>query len=90
MAWGTDVDAVVDNKEATLEETLHSASQRRVNLIWEITQSVIAITLVVATIIASLWALPSTEILGHAFFLVIGFYFGRTNHTRVGGVQLGR
>lgn len=29
-------------------------------------------------------AMAATGVLGNAFFLVIGFYFGRTNHARIG------
>jgi len=74
----------------TSEEDLHSKSQRSVNLIWEWTQSFSAGSVVLTTCIAILikHTLPAEwwTILG----LVIGFYFGRTNHQSVGGVQLGR
>ncbi len=81
------------------ETTLHTAGQRRVNMIWERTQSIIALSVVLTTcggIIAlgsvRFWninlatdAIPSFPpewwtIVG----LVIGFYFGRTNHARMG------
>jgi hypothetical protein len=75
----------------THEEDLHSASQRRVNLIWEYTQSYIAIAVVTGALIGAFYY--STDVpalLANAFFLIVGFYFGRTNHQTVGGVQLGR
>jgi hypothetical protein len=78
---------------------LHTAGQRKTNLIWERTQSIIALAVVLTTcggIITlssiRLWhvdlgpdKIPSFPpewwtILG----LVIGFYFGRTNHSRIG------
>ena len=81
----------------TTEEDLHSASQRHVNIIWERTQQVIALTVVVSTMIAGVFItikgasetrIPT--ILAVAFGTVVGFYFGRTNHERVGGVNIGR
>jgi hypothetical protein len=74
----------------TLEEDLHSAGQRRVNITWEYTQSFVAVAVVIANIIGALYTGVDSPLLANAFFLVIGFYFGRTNHARVGGVQLGR
>ena len=69
----------------TAEEDRKTFGQRRINLIWEVTQAAIAILVAGAAIIAALRGQVS-EMLGNAFFLVIGFYFGRTNHQRVGGV----
>ena len=76
----------------TVEEDLHSAGQRRVNLIWETTQSLVAILVTVATIagVLQLNGIMRSDTLTNAFFLIIGFYFGRTNHERVGGVVLRR
>jgi hypothetical protein len=79
----------------TSEQDLRTAGQRRVNLIWEYSQALIALLIVVANI-AWVFALliygdavpPTTlaagQLLSNAFFLVIGFYFGRTNHARIG------
>jgi len=76
----------------TVEEDRHSASQRRVNLIWEATQATIAVLITLATIVGVLGisGVTASETLTNAFFLIVGFYFGRTNHQRVGGVILGR
>ena len=76
----------------TIEEDRHSFSQRRINLIWEVTQAIIAVLITVATILGSLeiYGLKGSETVTNAFFLIVGFYFGRTNHQRVGGVLLGR
>lgn len=65
---------------------LRTASQRYVNLIWEYTQATIAVLVVLACIIAAFILDPSrSEILRNAFFLIVGFYFGRTNHQNQGG-----
>lgn len=76
----------------TAEEDRHTASQRRVNLIWETTQAIIAVLITLATItgVLQISGLMGSETLTNAFFLIVGFYFGRTNHQRVGGVWLGR
>ena len=91
----------------TEEEDKHTLGQRRVNLIWEVTQAVIAqgvvgSVLYVAAQLAMVGinpiAIPAQLAIATTAFvllsnlasLVIGFYFGRTNHQRVGGVDLGR
>jgi hypothetical protein len=75
------------------EKDRTSLGQRRVNLIWEVTQAIIALAVTLATLYASVTLTVRGEpgsaaflLLSNAFFLVIGFYFGRTNHQRVGGV----
>jgi hypothetical protein len=72
---------------------LRSAGQRRVNIVWELTQALVACSVTAATLwVAGQLALYQKEqsaaflLLSNAFFLVIGFYFGRTNHQRVGGI----
>lgn len=81
----------------TSEEDRHSAGQRQINRVWEYTQALIAILVSTATLyVAAQLALndggemAAFLLLSNAFFLVIGFYFGRTNHQRVGGVNIGR
>lgn len=81
-----------------VEATRVSAGQRRVNIIWERTQAVIALSVVgVALLLAAyiiatpfdidrIAASPAFTYLVGASNLVIGFYFGRTNHQRIGGV----
>lgn len=80
----------------TSEQDLRTAGQRRVNLIWEYSQAGIALLVVVANVLyafvqtlipgAATLAAASGQsgLLSNAFFLVIGFYFGRTNHARIG------
>ena len=79
--------------ETTAERDRMTAGQRRVNLIWEITQSTIALAVTGATLfVAGNLALRHETqtaaflLLSNAFFLVSGFYFGRTNHQRTGGI----
>lgn|SRR5678816_2803916 len=77
----------------TAQEDVTTAGQRRINLIWEITQAIIAVLVVGANmavaIAQGLGATSSREfpsILSSALFLVVGFYFSRTNHAAIGGV----
>ncbi len=83
--------ATLENLPAgtTIEQDRHSAGQRQINRIWEMTQAVIAVAITSAFIYASLLKIES-HALDNTFFMVVGFYFGRTNHQRVGGVDLGR
>lgn len=95
LTGGSSADARLQQaQEAKQEELAHtSLGQRRINLIWEFTQASIAVGVTIAT----LWASTSLTLRGDAgeaaflllsnsFFLVIGFYFGRTNHQKIGGV----
>jgi hypothetical protein len=75
----------------TFQEDLTTASQRRVNLIWEYTQAAIALMVVVATMACGIVAMINEAkqiptIIGVAFGMVTGFYFSRTNHAAIGGV----
>lgn len=77
----------------TLQQDLTTAGQRRVNLIWEYTQSMIALLVIVSNMIVGvvqgLGFAPAREypiILSSSLFLVVGFYFSRTNHAAIGGV----
>lgn len=93
------LDAKLDATPATTtrEQDRHSFGQRRINLVWEGTQAVIALSVTSATLyVAANLAMRDDKqtaaflLLSNAFFLVVGFYFGRTNHQKVGGVDLGR
>lgn len=86
------------------EEALTKAGQRRINILWELTQSFIALVVTgTAMYTASTLALTNDPagadkaaaitgflLISNTAFLVIGFYFGRTNHQRIGGVITGR
>lgn len=69
----------------THQEDLTTLGQRKINLIWEFTQAVIAVMITGAVIFSSVRGIASSE-LTNSFFLIIGFYFSRTNHTAIGGV----
>lgn len=78
--------------DSVAEYSLMREGQRRVNLIWERTQASIAVLIVLANIAA--WVVATMR--GHetsvppgltdALFVVVGFYYGRTNHESTGGV----
>lgn len=68
----------IDQKNKT------TAGQRRVNLIWEFTQGVIAILITVAIIYCAINKIES-QALTNAFFLIVSMYFVRTNHQLIGG-----
>lgn len=75
--------------KTTFQDDLTTAGQRRVNLIWEYTQSIIALLVVIFTMGCGVYAMYSTKdipsIISVAFGMVTGFYFSRTNHEKVGG-----
>lgn len=83
----------------TYQEDLTAEGQRDINRIWETTQMKIALSVIwTALAVAAILAVFSKQLgtadiqLAAVVFvfgvanLVTGFYFGRTNHTKVGGV----
>lgn len=83
----------------TAEEDRKTAGQREINRKWEDTQASIALWVIrIALLVASVLALcgrwlgvPEIQLAAIVFLfgvanLVTGFYFGRTNHQRSGGV----
>ena len=85
--------------QTTEEEDRKTASQREVNLIWETTQMRVALSVIWASLLVSsvlatagkYLGTPDLQLAAIVFLfgvanLVTGFYFGRTNHQRVGGV----
>jgi hypothetical protein len=84
----------------TEEQDRTSAGQRKTSDTWEETQRQIALSVVWAAVSVSGWlaVMARTESVQTAALvflfgvanLVIGFYFGRTNHQKVGGVMQGR
>lgn len=71
---------------------LANAGQRRINLVWEGTQAFIAATIVLTTCLGIFFgrvintdAVPFPAEWWTVVGLVIGFYFGRTNHARPTG-----
>lgn len=81
------------------EQDRTTASQRTINLIWENTQMKVALSVIWSSLgvsaglsIFGKWlGTPDMQLAAIVFLfgvanLVTGFYFGRTNHTRSGGV----
>lgn len=71
--------------KTTIQEDLTVAGQRRINMIWEYTQAVVALLVTSALIYVSIMQIESAD-LKNAFFLIVGFYFSRTNHQAIGGI----
>lgn len=69
----------------TTQEDLVVAGQRKVNLIWEFTQACVAMLITGALIYCEINNIESATI-RNGFFLIIGFYFSRTNHQAIGGM----
>lgn len=77
----------------TAATDLITAGQRRINVIWEVTQAFVAIAVTATTLYVAGWLATHEKggetaflLLSNAFFLVIGTYITRTNHQKVGGV----
>jgi len=67
------------------EKSMVTAGQRKINIIWEVTQALVAVSITLAVIYCAINKIVSQE-LTNAFFLIVGFYFSRTNHSKTGGV----
>ncbi len=77
---------VLEASEAAVHaDSLKAAGQRRTNILWELTQSFMALSLTWAEIYLAVAGVES-KALDVAFVAVVTMYFIRTNHTRVGGV----
>lgn len=76
----------------TEQEDITLAGQRRINLLWEWTQAIIAVTVVIATMALMVYkvvansAVDVPDLMVGLLFLVVGTYFQRTNHNLIGGV----
>jgi positive regulator of sigma E activity len=88
---------------STEEEDRVSQGQRIVNLIWETTQMRVALSVIWSALFVSValavfgkyLGSPDIQLAAVVFMfgvanLVTGFYFGRTNHQKIGGVEQGR
>ncbi len=93
----TVADSIVTPPTTTAEENRHTAGQRFTSLIWESTQALIAIFVIGTTLYidgrVALMTDTISQVQSSALMqlnvmaaLVTGFYFGRTNHQKVGGV----
>lgn len=69
----------------TEQEDIVTAGQRQINMVWEMTQAAIAVAVTLGMIIMPIFNLQN-DTLENAFFLIVGFYFSRTNHTAIGGI----
>lgn len=79
----------MDNEDANNAQDLRKKTHR-INLVWEITQAILALMLIGGVVFVSVYGalhgdggdrvVPET--LKAAAFVVLGFYFGRTNHAR--------
>jgi hypothetical protein len=78
--------------DTTHQQDITTAGQRKINLIWEYTQAIIALVVVLSTMAAGIMeaVAPKVQqlptIMSVAFGTVVGFYFSRTNHAAIGGV----
>lgn len=64
-----------------------SLEQRRINLIWEYTQAIIALVVVLSTMVTGVYVIfvgrenvQIPNVIATAFGIVVGFYFSRNNH----------
>ena len=72
-----------------IEQSLKTQGQRHVNLMWERTQATIAISVAITTLMVCAYLITTGKpaegaflLLSNVFFLVVGTYFQRTNHTK--------
>lgn len=76
----------------TAEQQRMTVGQRRINLIWEVTQAIVALSVTITTlgvcayqVIHGSAEMGAFLLLSNVFFLVVGTYFQRTNHTKSSG-----
>ena len=75
--------------KTTEQEDITTAGQRRINLIWEVTQASVTFTITIAAIYCAIKGINS-DILNFAFISIISTYYARTNHTKIGGLGINR
>jgi hypothetical protein len=68
----------------TEQEDMTKAGQRRINLIWEVTQGLIALMITAAIIYLQVNKIEG-KVLEYAFVAIITMYYVRTNHQLIGG-----
>lgn len=69
----------------TAADDLATHGQRKINLIWEVTQAVTTLVITGAEIYCAVKKIES-KVLEFAFVAIISTYYARTNHTKTGGV----
>lgn len=80
----SDVNAVVVPK-TTAEDNRKTAGQRRVNILWEFTQAGAAVGMISLKTYMVIKRLEDKTV-DAALMTILGMYFSRTNHTKIGGV----
>lgn len=68
------------------QEDPAAGAEKRISLILEITQSVIALMVTGAVILTAIYKIPSSD-LANAFFVIIGFYYGRMTHAAIESIS---
>ena len=66
------------------QQSKKTAGQRRINSLWEMTQTIMAISITFAMIYCGIKGINAPSI-NTAFVLVAAIYLVRTNHHRIGG-----
>jgi len=86
-------DTVVASPVTTQEQDRVTLGQRRINVLWEVTQAIVAVLVTAVTLACSATLIIRGEkgaeaflLMSNAFFVVISTYLTRTNHTKTGGV----
>lgn len=75
----------------TEQEDMVTAGQRKINLIWEYTQCFIAVfATIVVFILGTILSVQGRiedfpPFMALSYGLIVGFYFQRTNHSKIGG-----
>jgi hypothetical protein len=79
----------MDNLPATttIEQDLKTKQKRTVDFIIEFTQMILALGITFATIYISIQNIES-ETLTNAFFLIVGFYFGKQFKDKLVGLSI--
>ncbi len=73
--------------DTTHQQDLVVAGQRRINIIWEVTQAMVTVLITCAAIYCSITGIKA-DVLNFAFIAIVSTYYARTNHTKIGGVPL--
>jgi hypothetical protein len=81
-------DQASESQHQDAEDSRTSTGQRRINLIWELTQASIALMLMGGIVYMSIRQIPVPDELKILASLIGGAYFSRTNHERIGGVGI--
>lgn len=69
----------------TKEQDRTTLGQRRINLVWELTQAIIAFAITLTAAYCEINKIEAPT-LRAAFLMVLTMYFVRTNHQKIGGV----